>query len=61
MIRLNATNVLGLSIQLNQVMLDEEAEAGQIANSSEDAEVEDDDGSSRIPSIAPNSHDQGAY
>jgi len=48
MIRLNATNVLGLSIQLNQVMLDEEAEAGQIANSSEDAEVEDDDGSSLI-------------
>ena len=42
--RLNASNLLITSIQLNEMMRDAEAEAGQVANSSEDAEIEDDDG-----------------
>ena len=42
--RLTATNLLGRSITLNALMLDQEAEQGQVANSSEDAEIEDDDG-----------------
>jgi len=43
-LRLDATSLLSRSITLNQIILDSEAEAGQVANSSEDAEVEDDDG-----------------
>ena len=43
-LRLNATSLLCRSITLNALILDQEAEAGQVANSSEDAEVEDDDG-----------------
>ena len=43
-VRLTATSLLCRSITLNALMLDQEAEAGQVANSSEDAEVEDDDG-----------------
>jgi len=43
--RLTANNLLLTGIQLNQLMRDAEAEAGTLAaNSSEDAELEDDDG-----------------
>jgi len=42
--RLNASSMLLRSIQINELIRDSEAEAGQVANSSEDAEVEDDDG-----------------
>lgn len=42
--RLNASNMLITGIQINELIRDSEAEAGQVANSSEDAEVEDDDG-----------------
>ena len=41
--RLNASSMLLTSIQINELIRDSEAEAGQVA-SSEDAEVEDDDG-----------------
>jgi len=44
--RLNASTMLLRSIQINELIRDSEAESGQVANSSEDAEVEDDDGSS---------------
>jgi len=42
--RLNASNLLLTSIQLNELMRDSEAECGQVASSGEDAELEDDDG-----------------
>jgi len=42
--RLNASTMLLRSIQINELIRDSEAESGQVANSSEDAEVEDDDG-----------------
>lgn len=42
--RLNASSMLITSIQINELIRDSEVEAGQVANSSEDAEVEDDDG-----------------
>ena len=43
--RLNANSMLLTSIQINQLIRDSEAEAGTLAaNSSEDAELEDDDG-----------------
>ena len=41
--RLNASSMLLTSIQINELIRDSEAEAGQVA-SSEDTEVEDDDG-----------------
>jgi hypothetical protein len=41
--RLNAATSLLRGIQINELIKDGEAEAGQVA-SSEDAEVEDDDG-----------------
>ena len=43
-LRLNATNMLMTSIQINHLLQDSEAEAGQVVNSSEDGELEDDDG-----------------
>ena len=43
-LRLNATSLLLTSQNFNQMLRDIEAEAGQITNSSEDAELEDDDG-----------------
>jgi len=43
-LRLNATSLLLTSQTFNQMLRDVEAEAGQITNSSEDAELEDDDG-----------------
>jgi len=43
-VRLAATNLLCRSITLNALILDMEAETGQLAKSSEDAEVEEDDG-----------------
>ena len=43
-LRLNATSLLLTSQSFNQLLRDVEAEAGQVANSSEDAELEDDDG-----------------
>jgi len=46
--RLNANTMLLRSIQINELIRDSEADSGQVANSSEDAEVEDDDGSSLI-------------
>jgi len=50
--RLNASSMLLRSIQINELIRDSEAEAGQVANSSEDAEVEDDDGArTTLPSI----------
>ena len=42
--QLNAATSLLRGIQINEMIRDSEAEAGQVANSSEDAEVEDDDG-----------------
>ena len=42
--RLNAASMLLTSVRINELIRDCEAEAGQVANSSEDAEVEDDDG-----------------
>lgn len=42
--RLTATNQLLTSIQINELLQHFEAETGLVANSSEDAEVEDDDG-----------------
>ena len=43
--RLHANSLLLTSIQINQLIRDSEAEAGLLAaNSSEDAELEDDDG-----------------
>ena len=44
MVRLDASSLLLSGITLNALMLDQEAESGQVANSTEDAEVEDDDG-----------------
>lgn len=41
--RLNASTMLLTSIQINELIRDSEAEAGAVA-SSEDAEVEEDDG-----------------
>lgn len=43
-LRLNATSLLVQGQTFNQMLRDVEAEAGQITNSSEDAELEDDDG-----------------
>ena len=43
--RLTASNMLLTSIQINQLIRDSEADGGQLAaNSSEDAELEEDDG-----------------
>lgn len=43
--RLNASSSLLTSIQINQLIRDSEADTGVLAaNSSEDAELEDDDG-----------------
>jgi len=41
--RLNANSLLMTSIRINQLITDSEAENGQVA-SSDDAEVEEDDG-----------------
>lgn len=47
--RLTATSMLLTSIQINQLIRDAEADSGTLAASSgEDAELEDDDGSSLI-------------
>ena len=44
-VRMNANSMLLTSIQINQLIRDSEAENGTLAaNSSEDAELEDDDG-----------------
>ena len=44
MVRLNASNILMRGIMINNLIGDSEAEAGLIANSTDEAELEDDDG-----------------
>ena len=44
MVRLNATNILIRGITINHLISAAEAEAGLIANSVEEADLEDDDG-----------------
>ena len=44
MVKLNATNILMRGIMINQLIGNMEAEAGLIANSLEEADIEDDDG-----------------
>ena len=44
MVRLNATNNLITAIRINHLIAASEADAGLIANSVEEADLEDDDG-----------------
>ena len=44
MVRLNASNLLMRGIMINNLIGNSEAEAGLIANSAEEAELEEDDG-----------------
>jgi len=43
-VRLNSTGMLMTGIQINQLIRDSEAEAGQVSSTSDDAELEEDDG-----------------